>query len=153
MLTFKQSDYVAMQEHIAAGLRLCRQHQDDHGIANLQGILLCSKLLQGEFTLAAQLVQECTRLYRACGDRWGLAYVLHTWGFLLWQQAKYDQARLALEESVDLFNRVGDRVGGVFPLALLGSLEVQQGHRAKGEAILIGCVALVKTLGDTLATD
>jgi hypothetical protein len=91
ILAFMHSDYVTMQEQVATGLRLCWQCQDENGIANLQCVLLFSKLLQGEFTLAAQLVQDCIRLYRACQDRWGLAYALHTWGFILWQQAKHDQ--------------------------------------------------------------
>lgn len=153
MLAFMQSDYVRMQEQGETGLRLCLQWQYENGIAYLQSVLLFSKLIQGEFTLATQLVQECIRLYRACQDRWGLAYALHTWGFILWQQAKHDQARPILEESAHLFKLLGDRVTGVFPLAILGSLAIQQGNRAKGEAILTECVALVKTLGDTLATD
>jgi predicted ATPase/DNA-binding SARP family transcriptional activator len=152
-LAYLQSDLVTMQERSEQGLRLCRQCQDENGIANLQSILIYSKLTQGEFTLAAQLVQECILLYRACQDRWGLGFTLHTWGFILWQQAKHDQARSVLEESVELFNLLGDRVSIVFPLAILGSLEIQQGNREKGEAILTECLSLVKMLGDSLVTD
>jgi predicted ATPase/class 3 adenylate cyclase/DNA-binding XRE family transcriptional regulator len=90
---------------------------------------------------------EALALFRAAGDRSGIAGALHALGMYADDDA---QAATLFEASLALYRELGDQHGIAGTLHHLGDAVRDQGDTARGAALLEESLALHRELGDTV---
>jgi predicted ATPase/class 3 adenylate cyclase len=104
---------------------------------------------QGALTLARQLAEESLALYRALGDREGIASSLLTLGSVTAGLGDYAAGRSLLEQSVALLRELGLRPGLALALTTLGAI-VSDRDAAQGRLVLEESLAIGRSLGDQI---
>src|SRR5947207_797623 len=82
--------------------------------------------LQGDYPRAGSLYAECISIFRALGDRTGVAWSLSYQGDVARDQGDSPAARTLYEQGLAIFQELGDRWGIAGTLADLGSLAREQ---------------------------
>ena len=99
----------------------------------------------------AKRLAECSVvLYRALGDRWGMASSCVWLGWVIRDLGDYDKAREWLEEGLVLFRESGDRRGIAMSLSWLGLLAVVRGQLEVGERLAREATVTARDLDDHL---
>jgi tetratricopeptide (TPR) repeat protein len=85
---------------------------------------------------AARLAERSLALYRALGDRWGMAGVLNDWGNAVRRLGAYDKARPLFEESLALYRALGNPFRIAVSLGFLAWVAALQGQIDKAERLI-----------------
>jgi tetratricopeptide (TPR) repeat protein len=102
---------------------------------------------QGDYTQAQALHEESLALYRALGDKHGIAEALRNLGPVAHEQGDYAQAQALHEESLALYRALGDKYGTAVLLCNLGLVAHEQGDYAQARALHEESLALYRALG------
>jgi predicted ATPase/DNA-binding winged helix-turn-helix (wHTH) protein len=109
------------------------------------GVLAMS---QADYTAARVLQQDALALYRALGDRLGIARVLNNLGLVAVELEDHAAAQSLFEESMALRRELGDQQGISFVLCNLGMVAHLIGRHAEAQARYEEALDLQRTLGD-----
>jgi predicted ATPase/DNA-binding CsgD family transcriptional regulator len=112
-----------------------------NGLANLE-------IMLGEYDRSAALLDESLALYRAEGDKNGIAACLCDLGWLAMFRGDIKKAQELLEESIALGRAVGDDLRVAFALNRLSSLAMADLDNATATALLEESLALYREAGD-----
>jgi predicted ATPase/class 3 adenylate cyclase/DNA-binding XRE family transcriptional regulator len=93
------------------------------------------------------LLEESLALFRAVGDRSGIAAVLTVQGAYAWSLGDYPQATPRLNEALALHRELGDRYGMAIVLHKLGDTARDQGDTTRATALLEESLALSREEG------
>jgi tetratricopeptide (TPR) repeat protein len=94
------------------------------------------------------LQEESLAIWRSLGDRAGIAAVLCSLGWVLWQQGELSAARASFEESLAIHCELGDRAAIAEVLGGLGWVAQVEGDMRAARTLLQECVAIWRELGD-----
>ncbi|HZO91795.1 MAG TPA: tetratricopeptide repeat protein [Chthonomonadaceae bacterium] len=103
---------------------------------------------QGDYTSARAYFEECLGIWRALGDKEGIASVLNGLGLLATDQQDYVAARALYEESLALFQELGNKPGLALLLSNLGLVAWHLGDYAEARALTERSLALHRAIGD-----
>jgi tetratricopeptide (TPR) repeat protein len=107
---------------------------------------------QGDYAQATILYDGSLALWRALGDKPGIAAALANLGLVAYAQGDYGRATMLHEEGLALFRALGDQRGIAASLTNLGIIAQEQGDYARASALHEESVALFRALGDTWGT-
>jgi tetratricopeptide (TPR) repeat protein len=97
---------------------------------------------------AKRLFEQSLALYRALGDRWGMANALEDLGNVTRQLGTYGEAKQLGEESLAIRQALGDRRGIADSLWLLSHTAVDQGQLEEGERLARENSEIRQEIGD-----
>ncbi len=103
---------------------------------------------QGDYAESRACGEASLQVYRAAGDRAGMATTLNNLGNVATLQADYRRATTLYEETLALRRAIGDRWGIGVALNNLGTVAVQQGHDSQAAALYEESLALCREVGD-----
>lgn len=109
------------------------------------GVLAMS---QADYIAARDLQQEALAVYRALGDRLGIARVLNNLGLVAVELEDHAAAQSLFEESMALRRELGDQQGISFVLCNLGMVAHLRGRHADAQARYEEALDLQRKLGD-----
>jgi tetratricopeptide (TPR) repeat protein len=95
-----------------------------------------------------RLLEQSLALYRALGDRWGMARLVGYLSLLAWDGGNYGEAQQLAEESLALRRALGDQLGMAAALYLLGTIASAQGQLEEAERSLREAIAIHQEIGD-----
>ena len=116
----------------------------------LLGAGVCAYHQRDNAASVAQLT-ESLQLYRALGDRQGVARALYYSGWLALERGAFAEARALLEESAAIRREIGDRQGLSWALGRLGAIALWQGDFTTARPLLDQALALSRELNDKVA--
>lgn len=117
------------------------QMQALHGAASLA-------LMQDEYTWAAELLRECQFLFRASGDRTGMANILRLQGNLAFATNSYNLARRLLNEALTIYLEEGDTVKIPTTRNALAQIAIAQGDYAVAQSLLNKNITALQARGE-----
>ena len=103
---------------------------------------------QGDLGPEEVLSAESLALYRALGDKRGIASVLRHTGFIASGRGDYARAEALLEESMVLSRELEDKRGIAAGLECLAEIAGCRGQPERGKALAAQSLALYRELGD-----
>lgn len=106
--------------------------------------------MQGEYARATEHCEQSLALYRALGDRQGVASALNTLGNLAMNQGDFARALQLSEESLDVQRRIGNKQRIAPALNNLGFILIQMGSYAPATALCEESLNLARELHDNL---
>ncbi len=109
---------------------------------------LGSATLRHDYDKARRLWQQSFELYRAVGDRWGMADVLGRLGMIAWELGRYDEAKQLIEEDLVIQQAVGNQVGMGDIYSTLGWIALTQGQFEQAEKMVQESTARYREIGD-----
>jgi hypothetical protein len=146
-LAFAQGDFAAAQEPDEQSVAIYRELGDQRGLAH--GLHLSGAILgQRGGSEALPALEESVKLFRAAGDRWGLALATAGLGDGVMLTADLVRAHTLYEESLALYQEQGDIWGRATVLQSLALLVWTEGDLAAAGALYGESVQLARTLGD-----
>jgi len=107
---------------------------------------------QGEFDQAQALGQESLDVFRALGDRLGMASAISLLEQVARAQGDYARAAALPEQSLAMFREMGDTWGIATALVILGNAARFQGSYAGAREALEESLELFRNLGDASGT-
>jgi predicted ATPase len=102
----------------------------------------------GDVTRARACHEESLALYRALGDKPGIAVVLRNMAWLAWHAQDHVAGIALYEESLALCRELNDKDGIALALGSLGSTAWSQGEFARATGLLEESLALCRELND-----
>jgi tetratricopeptide (TPR) repeat protein len=106
-LVINQQDRGGPKSLLFQTLKLCRELGDLAGIANTLSGLAQRAIWEGDFSTAAQWLEEARTIYRELGNQAGQADILGVDGLLAYWQGDYQQAATHFEASALRYERIG----------------------------------------------
>ena len=97
---------------------------------------------------ARRACQESLELYRAAGDRYGMAVALNILGRAAYQRAEYDEAQRQCQESLELARALGNRWSLAFSLEHLGQIALAQLDYRRAGPLFTESLAIRRDMGD-----
>jgi tetratricopeptide (TPR) repeat protein len=104
---------------------------------------------QADYGQATALGESSLELYRAAGDRRGMATALNTLGNVAREQGDFARAAALHQEGLALRRELGDKRGVAISLNNLGNVAQELGDYARAVALYEESLALKRELGDT----
>ncbi len=117
--------------------------------ATLNSVAVLARM-QGDLASARAYHEECLTIWRALGDRWGLAGPLGNLGNVARMQGDYASARAYHEESLVIFREIGDRLGIAGSLGNLGNVARMQGDYVSARTYHEEGLVVFREIGDRL---
>lgn len=130
------------------GLTLAAQLQDARVEAQCRAALGVLLRKRGDFSQAAQWLDEAQRGFENLDDRAGMGQVLNERGTLAAQQGDFDKARAFYQESLALRRALGDKRAIANLLSNLGILARMKSDYAAAAALYGEALALRREIGD-----
>ena len=132
------------------GSFLAKTSRDKDTAARAKALRGTAKLAlqQGDLASAWQFDEQCLAIYRALGDRRGVAATLNEMGVVAAQQGDDGAARKLLEESLAIHWELDDRHGVALTLNGLANLACAQGDYAVAQSLHERGLAINRSLGD-----
>jgi predicted ATPase/DNA-binding SARP family transcriptional activator len=130
---------------------ICRQLDDQHGIAQSLNNLGVVAGHQGEFEAARGLYEESLAIQRQLGDQHGIAASLHNLGMIALDQGEYEAARALHEESLAIQRELGNQQGIAASLSSLGNVARLRGEYEAARGFSEQSLAICRQLGDQRA--
>jgi predicted ATPase len=146
-LAFAQGDFAAAQEPDEQSVAIYRELAEQRGLAyglHLSGAIVGQR--GGPEALPA--LEESVKLFRAVGDRWGLALAIAGLGDGVTLTGDLARAHTLYEESLALYQEQGDIWGRATVLQSLALLVWTEGDLAAAGALYEESAQLARTLGD-----
>jgi hypothetical protein len=98
---------------------------------------------------AQNLLEQSLALYRALGDRWGMARVLIKLAEVVWQVGVRHTAKSLAAEGVELQRSLGDHQGTARSLIRLGGMTRSLGQSEEGVRLTRESVDISRQIGDS----
>jgi predicted ATPase/DNA-binding SARP family transcriptional activator len=95
---------------------------------------------------AKRLYEQSLALYRALGDRWGIANALSALSWATWSGGAYGEAKDLFEESLAIRQSLGDQRGIVDSLSGLGNMALFQGQFKEAERLFQESSAILQKM-------
>jgi predicted ATPase/class 3 adenylate cyclase len=102
----------------------------------------------GDYGPEQQLHEECLAIYRALGDRLGIAGSLQNLAYAARNVGDYTRARALTEQSLEVAAETGDKGLLVYVLSFGGYIIVEQGDHAVARTHLERSLAISREIGD-----
>jgi predicted ATPase/class 3 adenylate cyclase len=125
------------REHVSPPIQM----QALHGAASLA-------LMQDDRARAADLLRECQILFRASGDRTGMANILRLQGKLALAANSYNLARRLLNEALAIYLEEGDTAKIPATREALAQIATAQGDYATAQSLLNKTISAFQARGD-----
>jgi predicted ATPase/DNA-binding SARP family transcriptional activator len=106
------------------------------------------ELSYGDYARAQEPLQESLELFRQCGDRQQMGWVLRCLGHLAWYEGDLLAARRLHAECVGLWREWGERRGIACALYALGQLAFEEGDFRAARPYFEESLALWREIGD-----
>jgi predicted ATPase/class 3 adenylate cyclase len=113
----------------------------------LQGAAFLA-LMQDDHARAAVLLRECQSLFRAGGDRTGMANILRLQGYLALATSSYKLARRLLNEALAIFLEEGDTVKIPATREALAQIAIIQGEYPTAQSLLNKNIVAFQSRGE-----
>jgi predicted ATPase/class 3 adenylate cyclase len=130
-LVINQQDRVDSKSLLFQNLKFCRELGDLSGIANTLDSLAQRAIWEGDFSSAAQWLEEARTIYRELGNRAGEADILSVDGLLAYWQGDYQQAATQFETSALCYEKIGFSWMASWPRVRIGYTLLQRGDPAQ----------------------
>ncbi len=147
-----QGDYTFARVLTEESLCLCRDSEEEKGIAEALFSLGFIAFLQADYAPARSLLEESLALRRKLHDKRGIGVVLNRLGILLCNQGDYFQAGLLLTEGLEWFQELQDTGGIAGSLGHLGLVAWYQGDYASAQSYFEESITLVRQISDQWST-
>jgi tetratricopeptide (TPR) repeat protein len=95
-----------------------------------------------------RVLEQSLALYRATGDRWGMANTLQMLSTVAWNLSTYNEARQFAEKSLTLHYELGDQRGIASSLDRLGLIVMFQGQLEESKRFLRESITIHQKSGD-----
>ena len=125
------------RQHVSPSIQM----QALHGAASLA-------LMQDDRVRAADLLRECQILFRASGDRTGMANILRLQGKLALATSSYKLAQRLLNEAMAIYLEEGDTARIPATREALAQIAIVQGEYATAQTLLNKTIAAFQARGD-----
>ena len=151
VMAYLQSDYGAARARLEEGLVIWEELQDKRGTAFTLAFLGRVLSRQGE-RRSVPMLERSAELFKAVGEKWGLALALDFLGTALvgvaWS-AEDDRRVAALhEESIALYRELGHRWGVALELSNFGRVALRAGDYAAARERLDEALHIQREVGD-----
>jgi len=147
-----KSDFRITRSLAEEALGLCRQVDDQEGIAFCLYLLGGAAAHEGEYVQARPQLEESVALFRAVGNKDRLGWSLLKIGNLEEMQGGYVKAYARYEEALVSFREQGNKEGiGMTLSPLAGVNHSQLGNRATARAQVAEAFPLLREIGNTWA--
>jgi predicted ATPase/DNA-binding winged helix-turn-helix (wHTH) protein len=103
---------------------------------------------QGDFSAAADYVDQGLALYQQLGDQWGIAVSLNARAIIARDRGDYATAQKSLEQALQCWRALGDRVAIARSLSNLANMAKLDGDYARARAVLREAADIFGELGD-----
>jgi predicted ATPase/DNA-binding SARP family transcriptional activator len=104
--------------------------------------------LRHDYNKARTLWLESYKLYRAAGDRWGMAHVLGYLSMIAWELGQYDEAKKLIEENLVIQQSLENDIGIGDMFSTLGWIALTQGQIEQAEQLAYRCTIYYREIGD-----
>lgn len=108
--------------------------------------------LQGNYRQAEAFCEQALVIFRANGDKRGIATSLNILGQIAGWKSNYERASLLTEEALALFREVDDKWGIASSLNILATMALNQGEYVKAHTFADEGLALSKKIDDAGGT-
>ena len=105
---------------------------------------------RGDLADAASLFEESLELFRALGDKAGVAMALSNLGVVAEGEGEYAKAAAFYTESLDLYREVGEKRGIALLACRLGGISRMRGDHGRAAALYDESLLLHRELGERL---
>ncbi len=103
----------------------------------------------GDYAAAKEYGEAALEYFRACGDRWGIAFATHHLGHVAWDlNDDYGRAVALLSDSLEQFEAICDPWGIAFSQRCLGMALATLGDYARAATLMRSSLAVFRQLGD-----
>jgi predicted ATPase len=145
-------------EHLAEGRRVLRELIALEGTPGLpaqhaRALFVAGVLAsdQGDAQAGIDSHTRCLRIYRALGDRWGIAVALVALANQLLALGDHEEARRSLEESLRLWGELGDESAFARSLSNLAAVARAQGRLGEARQLYGRAASIFERQGDRLS--
>jgi predicted ATPase/tRNA A-37 threonylcarbamoyl transferase component Bud32 len=143
-----ESRVLREQENILAAIQWCDQaERGGEKALRIVGAILSPWMDQGQFELCNRVAVEALRRPGAEQRTALRAHVLYPLGVLCYWQARFQDARGALDEALEIFRETGDRAGLIRALIFSGHATALD-DRERARPITLEALAICRELGD-----
>ncbi len=106
-------------------------------------------VFQGNFDISQQRYEESLALYRALGNKDGVARVLGNFGISAEMRGDHERAIALMQESLSLFRELGNKIGIAWDLFFMGQPAYTHGQIEQAGAMFEESVMLFREVDDT----
>jgi non-specific serine/threonine protein kinase len=128
VLAAAQGDFNGARAHFERNLELCRQADDQWGIANSLNNLAVVAVQHGDLAEARSLHEQVVQRWRALGNRPAVALSLQNLGNLARMLGDLSATKNYYDQSLQIFRDLHDDRGVALSLQHLASVEREGGH-------------------------
>lgn len=147
MLQYHQFSTAAAYAYLTESVAMWRELADLQQLSYALVYLGLAGRSQGALDIARAVGAESVALFRAGGDRWGLALALCSLGIVL-LKIDFPAAQQATQESVAIFHELGDAWGQSLALGRLGVVYHVQGDDQTAQSLLEKSVLISRENND-----
>jgi tetratricopeptide (TPR) repeat protein len=128
------------KDYLQQSIHLCREIGDVQNLTRFLGHLGRIEMLNGEFEVAPQRLEEAITLARQMNRKSFPFSVLDAAGRIAFLQGRYDQAQLYLQNGLEYADKTGERMMALWFRAHLGYVTLKQGDLIEARAHFTKCV-------------
>jgi predicted ATPase len=151
VLAIDQADYTRTQTLLEESLAINKEFGDTSSIADDLFNLARMYYFSGrDLEQARKLLEESYALYSSLDDKESIAYCLHLFGLLDFEQGHIESARTQIEQSLKHFQEMRQRHGTALATASLAKMLVAQGEYARANDFYRESMALATSADDKL---
>jgi len=145
-IMFLKASRSAQIEVLSESLSLCRELEDEIGIATNLSQLGDISLLSQDFLTARSHYLEAEGIFRALGDRRGIALTQFGLAHVANWAEEYGEAVKYWNQALEIHQALGDRRGIVLALAFLGRSEAMMGALTEAKEHICQSLSLSQSL-------
>jgi predicted ATPase len=138
------------QEMSERAVKLCQEHGEQRGLADIFLMQGMQALFRGDFDLTQHYCTESLALFQQLGDPWGIATNLHYLGWASYCQGDMQVARQRSEEGVARFRSFGIPSLLAEALTILGFEATHQGEAPLAAGLFDEALILGRAVGNPL---
>ncbi|HSK65987.1 MAG TPA: helix-turn-helix domain-containing protein [Anaerolineales bacterium] len=136
VLGWDQRDPQQARQYLEEAVALFRQAGDWRFLAQSLGILGFTVLLNGEFELSKELLDEAYEANQRTNQS-AMEFVLTGKGILCLLRGEHRQAHAFLQKNIDNLDKMGNRIGVLWGRARLAQVVLREGRVAEAHRILV----------------
>lgn len=103
---------------------------------------------QSDYAQGRTLIEQGLAIYRALGDKWQCADLLHRLGGIAYEQGDFERARRLYQEGLEIYRELDDKQGIADGLAYVAVAVFNQGDMTQAQELYAASLALERALGN-----